>query len=389
MGISGYEVIIMTSVSPLLLEIKALRYLVIRNIRICHLLSLSGLLAYLISKPANRFFSVGFGVSMACLSWTATFCAERSQPQRLEARISAFSLGLLASSIAKFAFHTNNPIWPIVHDSNGGWNNLAVGLAFIAILRSTRFTASSGDNLPAPGPTRGSSILTGFGLGGLFFAMHSLLSDSSTMILWVWDGYPVRGPLAVPHGAWTLLAMGIGLCLGLYNSMTSRSWVSYGVGSIGAAILTTSSHWKGYYGALTLTIYIMSITPVFLSHAARHSPGRTFGFGFLIYNFLSLAHVWVVAYAFVPGGPVMREHTDWVMSAMMLCIGAGVFSTSTQPSISNPNGKQSRYSTNKTRVYYLYILGFLEILAITIAYLRFPSYNYVRTFPYESRGKIS
>lgn len=385
MGISGYEVMVMSTISPFLLGIRSIRFLVIRNIRICHLLALSGLLAYLVRNPANRLFAVGFGVWMGCLSWSATFYAERSQPHRLEARISAFSLGLIASSLAKFAFWTNNPIWPIMHAPNGGWNKLGLALAIPAILWSTRTSASSGADLPAPGPTKGSSALTGLGLAGLFFSMHSLLSDSSTMILWVWEGYPVRGPLAVPHGAWTLLAMGVGLVIGLFYPTFSRSWAFYGIGSIGAAILTTSSHWFGYYGALALTIYTMAAAPVLISHAARHSPAKTFGLGFLMYNIMVLAHVWIVAYAFVPGGPLMREHTDWVMSAMMLLIGCGVFSASAQPPTPSQKYKGKSPSPNpaarKQRSYYLYVLLFLELLAIAVAYLRFPSYNYTPHHP--------
>lgn len=383
MGISGYEVMVMCTISPFLLGIRSLRFLVVRNIRICFLLSLSGLVAYLVKDPANRLFSVGFGVWMGCLSWAATFYAERSQPHRLEARISAFSLGLIASSIAKFAFWTNNPIWPIMHAPNGGWNKLGLALAVLAVLRSTRSTASSGADLPAPGPTKGSPGLTGLGLAGLFFSMHSLLSDSSTMILWVWEGYPVRGPLAVPHGAWTLLAMGFGLVIGLFAPAFSRSWAFYGIGSIGAAILTTSSHWFGYYGALALTVYTMAAAPVLIGHAARHSPARTFGLGFLIYNILVLAHVWIVAYAFVPGGPLMREHTDWVMTAMMLCIGAGIFSAAAQPPNPKLKGKPTapNPAARKQRAYYLYVLLFLELLSVSIAYLRFPSYNYTPYHP--------
>lgn len=373
----------MCTVSPFLLGIGSLRFLVVRNIRICHLLSLSGLLAFLVEDPANRLFSVGFGVWMACLSWAATFYAERSQPHRLEARISAFCLGLIASSVAKFAFWTNNPVWPIMHAPNGGWNKLGLGLAVLSMLVSTRSTASTGADLPAPGPTRGSSTLTSLGLAGLFFAMHSLLSDSSTMILWVWEGYPVRGPLSVPHGAWTLLAMGLGLTIGLFAPTFSRSWVFYGIGSIGAAVLTTSSHWFGYYGALALTVYTMAAAPVLIGHAARHSPARTFGLGFLVYNILVLAHVWIVAYAFVPGGPLMREHTDWVMTAMMLCIGCGVFSASAQPPSPKLKGKRTapNPAARRQRAYYLYMLGILELLSVSIAYLRFPSYNYTPYHP--------
>jgi len=378
MGISGYEALVMCTVSPFLLGLKPLRYLAVRFVWLFHLLSLSGLLAFLAKTPVNRLFAVGFGLSMACVAWTATFFAERSQPHRLEARIMAFSLGLIASSVSKFAFWTNNPIWPIMHEANGGWNKTGLAFAVVAILISTTKTASSGADIPAQGPTRGSSVLASFGIAGLFFAMHSLLSDSSTMISWVWEGYPVRDPQAVPHGAWTLLAMGVGLTIGLFAPNLSRSWAFYGVGSIGAAVLTTSSHWTGFYGALVLAVYTMAAAPTLIGHAARHSPGRTFGLGFLVYNFMVLFHVWVVAYAFVPGGPLVREHTDWVMACMMIQIGAGIFSISAQP-IATKSYKGKAVVTaaaSRQRSYYLYILGVLEILAIIIAYLRFPSYDY-------------
>jgi endonuclease/exonuclease/phosphatase family metal-dependent hydrolase len=386
MGISGYEAIMMCTISPFLIGIKSLRYLVIRYVWFFHLLSLSGLLAFLAEKPANRLFAIGFGLSMSCLAWTTTFFAERSQPRRLEARISAFSVGLIASSVAKFAFWTNNPIWPIMHEPNGGWNKTGLGLAVVAVFISTRSTASSGADIAAPGPiTKGSSVLASFGLAGLLFSMHSLFSDSSTMISWVWDGYPVRGPLAVPHGAVTLLAMGFGLSVGLLAPSFSRSWAFYGVGSIGAAILTTGSHWYGYYGGLVLAVYTMAVAPILITHATRYAPAKTFGLGFLVYNFMALFHVWVVAYAFVPGGPLVRERTDWVMTAMMLLIGAGIFSVSGQsPAPTTYKSKAVVTATaSRQRSYYLYVLGFLELVAIATAYLRFPPYNYTPYHPEE------
>jgi hypothetical protein len=312
-----------------------------------------------------------------------TFYGERSQPHRLEARITAFSIGLIASSIAKFAFWTNNPIWPVMHEANGGWNRTGLVVAVISMLISTRWTASSGADIPAQGPTKGSSVFASFGLAGVLFAMHSLLSDSSTMISWVWEGYPVRGPLAVPHGTLVLLAMGLGLMVGLFAPNFSRSWAFYGVGSIGAAVLTTTSHWSGFYGALVLAVYIMAAAPILIAHAARHSPGRTFGLAFLVYNFMVLFHVWVVAYAFVPGGHLVREHTDWVMAAMMVQIGNGVFSVSAQPpALKNYKGKAVvTAAASRQRSYYLYVLGALELVAIATAYLRFPSYDYTPYHP--------
>jgi endonuclease/exonuclease/phosphatase family metal-dependent hydrolase len=381
MGLSGYEAIIMVSITPFLLGIPGLRSLIVQNVRIVHLASLSGLLAFLIKAPEMRLFATGLGVGMSCLAWAATFYAERSQPHRLEARISAFSLGLLASSVAKFAFKTNNPIWPIMHGPNGGWNKTGLLLAFLAILRTTRYTGHSG-NATSTGPKKGSSTLAALGLAGLFFQMHWLLSDSSTLILWSWEGWPAKGPLAVPHGAYTLIAMGLGLLIGLYSPSFARSWTFYGIGSIGAAVLTGFTNWFGYYGSLTIAVYAMAVAPVLISSAVRHPPAWTFGFGFVVYNILVLASIWTVAYAFVPGGFLLRERTDYVVTAMMLCIGCGVFSaqaSETSSSLSTKGKSRTSPATRKSRTYYLYLLATLELLACSIAFIRMPPAAYAPT----------
>ena len=385
MGISGYEVMVMSTVSPLLLGIRPIRSLVVKNLRVCHFLSLAGLLAYQVQTPANRLFTVGFAVWMSCLSWAATWYSEAAQPGRLESKISAWTIGLIASSVVKFAWQTSNPIWPITHASNGGWNDTGLLLAVLAVLRSTRKSPASGSDLAIQGRKEGSSLLAGLGVAGLFFGLHSLLSDSSTMILWVWEGYPIRGPISAPHGAWTIAAMGAGLILGLFNEDIARGWTFYGIGCVGAAMLTIYSNWTGYYGALMLTIYLMAAAVPLLGSAARKSPARTFGIGFLVYNFMVLFHVWVVAYAFVPGGPLVREHTDWVMITTMLLIGCGVFSSVS----STPAAQRKRFNaylnSRKQRSYYLYVLGLLQLLSVSIAYLRFPTYDYV---PYHKDEKI-
>ena len=326
MGISGYEALVMTTISPFLLVVPQIRNLVVQNLRAVHLLSLSGLVAYLIADPVYRLFAVGAAVSLSCLAWSASWWGERGHPGRLEAKAVAWSIGLILSSISKFAVYTNNPVWPVMHAENGGWNKTGILLAVLAILRSTRRNPSQSTEITTIAKEkRGSGVLAAFGLAGMFFGMHSLLSDSSTMILWGWEGFPVRGPLASPHGAWTIFAMAVGLCIGVYREDLMRTWTFFGIASIGAAMLTCFSHWWGFYGALVVAVYLMAVAPVFISAGVKRSPALTFGLGFLLYNLLVLAHVWVVAYAFVPGGPVMREHTDWVMTATMLCIGAGVF----------------------------------------------------------------
>jgi fluoride ion exporter CrcB/FEX len=384
MGLSGYEALIMTSVSPFLLGIPFIRSAVIKNIRWVHLSSLAGLAAWLVLDPANRCFTVGFGVFMGCLSWSAIFYAERGNSQRLQARILAFLAGLILSSIAKFANHTNNPIWPIMHAENGGWNKTGLVLAVLAIWRSTRkVTTSGGGALPKP-TKKGSSILAGFGLGGVFFAMHGLLSDSSTMILWVWEGHPVRGPIASPHGAVTIFAMSLGLFLGTALPGFFGSWTAFGIGAVGAAVLTSYSHWFGYYGGLILAVYVMAVAPTLIKSAVHHNPAPTFGFGFFAYNFMVLFHIWITAYAFVPGGPLVRERTDWVMETMMIMIGAGVFSALTTNSSSSKKSKSAPRG-RKLSTYYIHILFALQLLSGSIAYLRFPTNDYQ---PYHKDEKL-
>ena len=385
MGISGYEVMVMTTISPFLLGIAPLRRLVVQNLRVCHFLALSGLLAYQVANPVYRLFTVGFAVFMSSLSWAATWYAEAGQPGRLESKILAWTIGLIASSVVKFAWQTNNPIWPTSHATNGGWNRIGLILAILAVLGSTRKSPAAGNELTIQGRKEGSSVLAGLGIGGLFFGLHSLLSDSSTMILWVWEGYPVRGPLSAPHGAWTIAAMGAGLILGLFNESIARGWTLYGIGCVGAAMLTLYTNWTGYYGALILTVYLMAASVSLIGSAARKSPASTFGVGFLTYNFLVLFHVWVVAYAFVPGGPLVREHTDWVMTTTMLLIGCGVFASVS----STPPAQRKRFNaylnSRRQRTYYLYVLGVLQLLSVSIAYLRFPTNDYD---PYHKDDKI-
>lgn len=385
MGISGYEAMIMSTLSPLLLGIPFLRSLVIKNIRWFHMSSVVGLLAWLVRDPANRLFTVGFAVWMGCMAWSATWYSERGNSTRLQTRVLAWTIGFILSSVSKFANHTNNPIWPILHSENGGWNKLGFALAVLAVWRSTRRATTNGSDHIQSSKRKGSTLLAGLGLGGLFFVMHSLLSDSSTMILWVWEGYPVNGPLAVPHGALTIFAMSVGVFLGVAFPRMFESWTAFGIGSVGAAMVTCYSNWLGYYGALVLAVYILGVAPILISSAVQHTPASTFGLGFFLYNFMVLFHTWVVAYAFVPGGPLVREHTDWVMATTMLMIGAGVFSalTANAPTVSRKVKTNAR--GRKASSYYIHILFVLQLLTASIAYLRFPTNDYE---PYHKDEKL-
>ena len=383
MGLSGWEVFVLASVAPVWLGIPALRSAVIQNIRVVQLASLIGLVAFLVEPPVYRLVMVACSVSLGSVAWSASFYAERTSSARLQARVSAWLVGFILSTVAKFACQSNNPIWPILRADSGGWNKIGLALAIPAIWRSTRpVTTSGGDYVPATN-TKGSPWMAGVGLGGLFFCMHSLLSDSSTMISWVWDGYPVTGPVAAPHGALTIMAMGAGLWLGLAMPALFSSCTAFGVGSVGAALLTCYSGWTGFYGGLILALYAMGLAPTLIAHSAQHNPAQTFGFGFLIYILMILFQCWVVAYAFVPFGPPFREHTDWIMISIMLQLGNGVFSI-----LSSDSSRQHKKPTKRSggaSAYYLHILVVLQLLSIVVGYLRFPTNDYT---PYHPEEKI-
>lgn len=376
----------MSTVSPFLLAIPSLKPVVLRNLRTVHLLSLVGLLAYLVTNPVVRLSAVGFAVGMQCLAWSATFYSESVHEGRLESRILAWLAGLLMSAVVKFIWQTNNPIWPIMHANNGGWNLTGLILAVPAALRFTRHGVLNGGD--ANSLNDGSTFLSACGLGGLFFALQSLLSDTSTMILWVWDGYPIRGPTANTSAWYTIFAMTGGLLLGLFRPNVVNTYAFYALGCAGAAILTFFHHWFGYLGALVTATFLMAVSFPLLTNAAKKNPAATFGLGFLIYNVMVLFHVWVVAYAFVPGGPLVREHTDWVMLTTWLLIGAGVLDINNIKN-SRRAGKRPVPAPNAPfarphRRYHLAALGVLNLLFLAAAFLRFPTNDYKPYHPDEN-----
>lgn len=112
-------------------------------------------------------------------------------------RIAAWIVGLLFSSLAKYANHSNNPFWPFLNGTNGGLN--ALGLILAAAAASERVTthaASKSRPLPMLARSRhslASAWAASLSLGALIFAFHVHLSDSGSLIAWTWTGFPIEG----------------------------------------------------------------------------------------------------------------------------------------------------------------------------------------------------
>lgn len=90
------------------------------------------------------------------------------------------------------------------------------------------------------------------------------------------------------------------------------AWVAFGAAS--AWVMYAYKDWTGYAGGLGLAFWAMSITPMVFQRTRDLAQGkvvRTYTAALLVYCLFVLASLFTVAYAFVPGGVIFRERTDW------------------------------------------------------------------------------
>lgn len=237
------------------------------------------------------------------------------------------------------------PIWPIVNDQSGGWNKTGIFLALLAVCeystRDLRGTVPQNQvEVPAsaekrakepedlqkaksasstPAMERGVGyldhwVLSSIGLGGLIFSLHSLLADSGTLVAFAWSGYPISGPLPGFHGYIVLIAIILGIVIA--NSSIKHishhpAWMFFGI--VSTYVMYHWRDWPGYAGGSLLAMFLSSITPDIIKNAALHgtnSPGKVYFTAWLTVCLFDLAHIWTVAYAFVPAGWLLRERTD-------------------------------------------------------------------------------
>ena len=390
MGISGFEALLFITLSPFLLGIPSIRQLVAHRAPYLHLASLISLAAYLVRDPVIRLVLVSLGLGISNLVWTGQFhYMAMTNASRFHRDVMVFGLGLILSSVAKMACWANNPIWPIMNAATGGWNKTGIFLGVLACVRLAQRTPPTNHSPVSKGAAdeEQSTMLIASGLGVLMFGLHTLLCDSSTLILWVWDGFPVTGPLVIPHGVITIGMMGLGLLSSSHLALL-QTWLALAIAAIGASFLYNLHGWWGYFGGLALAIYMMAITLQFLYAAATSPfPGCVFGLSFLVYDILVLAHVWVVAYAFVPGGIYLRERTDLLIAATLAGLAAGVFYVRRHGRVITESLKSTKSNIfqHRTKLYTRVSVGLLSILACVIAFLRFPTFDYT---PYHPEAKL-
>ncbi|GMM35797.1 Cwh43 protein [Saccharomycopsis crataegensis] len=424
MGISGYEASVIGLLLTFILAIPFIRNLLANYPQISRVLGAAlGVGAYLVEKPEYRLVTSATGVAFCALglaneTWyinniSFSVCnsilntEKKSQNEddqindeilaTLSKDLSKYyatlsSVGLLLSAIIKFAFATNNPIWPIMHKENGGWNNTGIIVGVIAALLTPNYkkinqsfsfgnsskTLTTAPTVASVANRKESVFFSAISFGAFIFLLHALLTDSSTIITWVWDGYPIRGPIPVPHGAVSLTVIAFGIYCGLVSSRSSLiNYKFYSAGVIGLILLCSFKGWMGYIGGLVLSFYLVTITPIMMENVSRFNPGLSFTLSFLFYLIFMLASVWIVAYAFVPGGPLLRERTDIVYGVPMVSVGLGIlnahlYGSDSMIASSDKSFNKIGKSLGSIKKKFQTLLLLLTVTSGVIAFLRFP-----------------
>lgn len=324
MGISGYEALLLVFLVIVILGIAPVRRTLANFPQLSWLgQAVGGVGAYWVKRPTQRVFFVAAGCGFGALAIATAFSnATRvnARPGTVQAQSAAFVIGLLLSATAKMAFYGNNPIWPVMNAETGGLNCWGLALGIGAALCTTP-SAKDSAYVSRKGE---SSVIAGAAVGTLLFVLNTYLSDTSLLPIWVWDGFPVRGPTPVPYGAVTLAVASLGLRVGLTRrkAVLSKRWMV--LFATGMGILCLTSQWIGYAGGLVVIFYSIAVTPALLEAAGRQPVGRTWSVAMVTMCGFMLAETWAVAYAFVPGGFLLRERTWVLMVFEVLLILFGV-----------------------------------------------------------------
>lgn len=328
MGISGYEATCVTLVlGPLTLTIPPLRNFYVRFPFITRVLTvLFGVASYKFPEPDRRLISVSIGAAFGVISVILEQKSYWSHPSKYSSFLATFMLGLVATVVAKFLNYSNNPIWPVMHKGNGGHNDIGIFLGLLGALFTPTLLKTESLVAAKAVPKTNSLFLSALGFGGLFFSYHLYLSDLGSLTIWGWEGFPIRGPTQITGAPGILAALALGALSSLkLDESIFTSWWYSALGVISAATVLYAKQWIGYAGAVGYTFYLISVTPSIFKSTIGHNPGLLFGLGFLVEIVLSLSSVWIVAYAFVPGGPLLRERTDIMLFVSHSSILAGVF----------------------------------------------------------------
>ena len=338
MGISGYEATIVAFfLAPVVLFVCILKRFYTRFPFITRALAvILGLGAYRVEEPEHKLLTITAGLAFGVISQVVETSALQNQTKKYNSHFLSLIIGLLASSVAKFYWYSNNPVWPVMNKTNGGLNEAGILVGLLGAFFTPSLTNSKAED-SIKGRTGGSLILASLGVGGYIFNLFTFLSDSSTLTFWTWDGFPIVGPTPLVASMAHLGALMLGILAAVKFNPNSFSSVFYNVvfGAGSAAALYLFPGWIGFAGTTVYTFYLATISPVIGQSVVGYDSRIVYILGYFWFDILALGGVWTVAYAFVPGGPLLRERSDLILGGSLLLIFGGVLNYKLRNKASN------------------------------------------------------
>ncbi|OXB40863.1 hypothetical protein B1J92_L07854g [Nakaseomyces glabratus] len=325
MGISGYEAAILGFMGPVILAIPYMSSAVTQYGAL-----LGGLItigAYLIDTPEPRLITICVGTIFSMATF-AQYLRKLTNAQLNFSFAITWSLGLIFTLIIKMWFFSNNPTWAIMKEETGGYNKTAIVIStVIGMIYPYINSIHMKQEKPMVSGCFFKKFMLATGFGGLIFSIHQSLTDASTLIYWSWEGYSKenQGPLAWPWASLTIVVM-------LFGALTSLKFINRPVfpsllliiGTIVLSIRSITGWNKFIFGGLFYALSIMWLIPTYVSALGYLGSTWVFTLAFFYHVIGILAHVWVVAYAFVPMGWILRERIEVVLSIAtgMVILGA-------------------------------------------------------------------
>lgn len=365
MGLSGYEAAMLYFSSPIILYLPLMPTILYQ-----YGVLLGGLIvvgAYLVGTPEARLLVVGAGTAIT----VATFALNLRS--LVNSKINAaftvtWLLGLVLSVVIKMGHYSNNPLWPIMNSQNGGHNKLGLILVtvfgMLAPYTNSIHFSEENEQQRKKHSSCISKLFVGLGFGSLIYGIHQLLTDASTIIYWSWEGWnqESQGPLAWPWSGLTCVVM-------LFAALSSLRFAKNPLipsillaGSTAALCTRSITGWPKYVlGGLFYAVSIMWIIPVYFVTLANVGNLWVFVVAFFLYIILVLAHVWVVAYAFVPFGWLLRERIEGVLAFSSICVILGALSSKSSLStvLSNSTASLSSKFLRRIWLFCVILLGLI------------------------------
>lgn len=342
LAIHGYEVLVLSLASPIVLEIPIINYLAETTLgkfltRAAVVLSL---LSFQIEEPLLRLIVLSFGTCAVMIDLSTSLNSRYHSYRSIIVWSLTMSFFIFLS--LRVCFSSQMAAWSSVLSN---YVHFFLGIAILIdqfainkimsnILSPLSWNSFTSLTTPGFNPLRSgnhgnilqpNSFLIGSAFGGLLFNLHWVFGDISVVSRWASDGYPNQAPEPIPYGLLIWLGLFIGVCLGNQLAIvTSRWWAS--VGFIGYVLLYFNRGNISFIGGFALSLFIGSVLPLLFDKIARGKSPRILVIGAFIYILQIVYAVWTSAYNFVPfGGTLTRETSHVLVFFNFLAIYFGVY----------------------------------------------------------------